>query len=163
MNVSRLARALVLAALVLTLAGCGDDSAEARLRQVIAQAEQTVETRDLAGLAAFVSRDYRDEQGLDKRGIVRVLIGYLLRHRNIHLFSRIQAIDWQDDQRHAQVMLLVAMADVPVDSMQTLRSLRADLHRFELRFIDGADGWQLTSARWRRARLDEILATDTEG
>lgn len=145
--------------LAISLAGCGGepDDPEQRLRAVIAAAEEAVEARSAKRAAAFIAPDYRDARGASKRDITGLLLGYLHRHRNIHLFTRIEAIDIDAAQGTARVSLLVAMAASPMPSLEAARSLRADLHRFALEFADGADGWLLTSAAWRRVGLDELL------
>jgi hypothetical protein len=145
--------------LVLLLAGCGGepDDPAARLRATIGDAEQAVEVRSLKQAAAYISPDYRDERGNDRRAVTRLLFGYLHRHHNIHLLTRIGDLQLADDGKHAAVQMHVAMAGVPIESLEALLSIRADLYRFDLRFVDTDEGWLLISARWQPARLDDLL------
>lgn len=144
--------------LALLLVACGTpDDPERRLRDAIAAGEQAVEARSLTDAAALVSPDYADERGMDKRAVVQLLLGYLHRHRNIHLLTRIADLTLDQDGRRAHVVLLVAMAGTPIASFDALEGVRADLHRFELQFLDGDEGWQLVRADWRRPSATELL------
>jgi hypothetical protein len=144
---------------VLLLVACGDapEDPESRLRAAIAAAQEAVEQRDLKGAAALISPDYRDSRGQDSRAASRLLLGYLQRHRSINLFSRIMELSLSNDARSARVRLYVAMTGAPIQSVDALATLRADLHHFDLQFTDSDAGWQLVAADWRRATLDELL------
>jgi hypothetical protein len=145
--------------LVLLLAGCGgqQDNPEAQLRAAIAEVEQAVEARSLKQAAAYISPDYRDGRGYDRRADTRLLLGYLHRHRNIHLLTRISELQLAADGGSAVVQLYVAMTGVPVESMESLVNIHADLYRFDLQFKVGDEGWQVTRATWQRATSDDLL------
>lgn len=149
---------LVLIILLMGLNACGEDakSPEAQLRERIATAEAAAEKRDLDTLRDMVAEQYDDDRGLDKRTVLQLLRGYFLRHRTIYLLTRIQNIDLPHPDQ-AQVTVFVAMAGQPIDTAQTLRSIRADFYRFDLVFEakDQTD-WQVTNASWRRAKLDDF-------
>jgi hypothetical protein len=140
------------------LSACGEDakSPEVQLRERIAMAEAAAEKRDLDTLRDMVAEQYSDDRGLDKRTVLQLLRGYFLRHRTIYLLTRIQNIDLpQPDQ--AKVTVFVAMAGQPIDTAQTLRSIRADLYRFDLIFkAEDPTHWQVINAAWRRAKLDDL-------
>lgn len=106
---------------------------------------------------AILSPEYRDARGRDHRTVRALLLGYLQRHRNIHLFTRITELELGADARRAEVTLFAAITAAPVQAVESLATLRADLHRFELHFVDGDEGWQLQRANWRRAALSELL------
>jgi hypothetical protein len=151
-------RWLSAALVALLLGGCGEaDDAEARLRGAIADAERAVEERALQRVTAILSPEYQDLRGRDYRTVRALLLGYLQRHRNIHLFTRITELELDAEGKRANVRLYAAMTAAPVQAVETLASLHADLHRFDLQFIDGDDGWQLLRADWRRAALSELL------
>ena len=153
----RLRWLIPLSALLLAACGGEPDDPEARLRSAIASAEQAVEARSLKQAASYIADDYRDDRGHDRRAVSQLLFAYLQRNRNIHLLSRIAELELDADGRAAQVLLYVAMAGSPIASLEEVATLRADLYRFELQFIDGQQGWQLLSADWRRAGLEELL------
>jgi len=150
----------LLLALLPWLAGCSGEpeSPEARLRALVATAEQAVEAGSLKRAAPLVAAGYRDERGNDRRTIVRLLFGYLQRHRNIHLLTRIADIQLGPQPDQAAMRLYVAMSGTPIASLDALDGgARADLYRFDLQLVDGEDGWQVSAASWRRARLSELL------
>lgn len=148
---------------LLFTAGCARDDAEARLRQTIADAEAAIETGELLRVPDFIAPSYRDARGLNKRGISRLLIGYLQRHRHLHLLTRVQSIGLDGAAQHAEVVLVVAMADVPLRSWQALQGARADIHRFDMRFVDTEDGWKLLDATWRQAGPGDLLGLGERG
>lgn len=143
----------------LLLASCGGepDDPRTRLRATIASAEQAVEARSLKQASVYLSPHYHDERGYDARAIRQLLLGYLQRHRDIHLFTHIAVLTLADDQRAADVRLYVAMSGVPIPSLEAVAELHADLYRFELHFIDTDEGWQLQRADWHHAELKELL------
>lgn len=148
---------LPLLGLLLTACAGEPDDPEARLRATIAQAEQAIEARELKNAAGFVASGYRDEQGRDARAVRQLLLGYLYRHRHIHLLVRIADLQLAEGGKAADARLYVAMTGVPLQSFEALVSVRADLHRFDLQFADGEAGWQVTAASWQRAGLDDML------
>lgn len=145
--------------LVLLLAGCGGepDDPEARLRATMAEAERAVEQRAIKQAAGYISPEYHDDQGRTDEAVRQLLAGYMVRNRNIHLFSRIAEVQLDDNGKAAGVRLYVAMAGVPIRTVEALVSVRADLYRFDLRFIDGEEGWRLVGAVWQQASIDDLL------
>lgn len=143
----------LLAALLL-LAGCSgeENSPEARIRQLLAQAEQAVERRSLDDSLALLADDYHDSQGHDRKAIARALFVYFQRNRQIHLLTRVSDIRLHPQEGSADVTLLVATAGVPLESFDALVSIRADLHRFDLLLRETGDDWLIQSAQWRRAQ-----------
>jgi hypothetical protein len=146
-------------AVLLLLTACGGepDQPEVRLRAAIGAAEQAVEARSLKQASGYIAADYQDDRGYNARALRQLLFGYLQRHRDIHLLTRITELQLAADGKSAQVRLYVAMAGVPIPSLEAAAQLRADLYRFDMHFIDGEDGWQVQRAQWRRAELDDLL------
>lgn len=143
---------------VFGLVACGDepDSPEARVKAYLARGEVAAEARDLQGLRAMISPAYRDDLGRDRRAVVRLLAGYFLRHRSIHLLTRVEHVAFAEETR-AQVVVYVAMAARPMTDAHALLSLRADLYRFELALVEQAGEWQLTSVTWRPAEQADFI------
>ncbi len=68
------------------------------------------------------------------------------------IFSRLSAPSiWLRTHRHAEVVAYVAMGGVPMDSVETAVSVKADLYRFDVQLVQGEDDWLITRARWQRA------------
>lgn len=144
-----------LLALVL-VGGCARDgeTPEQRITAVIEGVEQAVEEGSVKSAAALLDPGYRDEWHANRAAASRSLFGYLQRHRGVHLFTVIRSIALADDARTAQAVVYVAMTGVPVDSVETLIALRADLYRFDIELgLDADDAWRVRTARWQPADL----------
>jgi hypothetical protein len=142
------------------IAGCGrsdPQSPEEKIRAGIATAEAAAEQRDIGTLQGFVADDYKDQRGYDRRAVVRLLKGYLLRHRNIHLLSKITDFEIIEPGR-ASTSLLVAMTGRRIESAEQLWGLRADVFQFDLSWIRSDGEWRITSATWRRIRSDDFFS-----
>lgn len=142
------------------LSACSEEpeSAEAQIRAVIGQAADAAQNKELGELKDLIADDYQDDQGYDKKNISRLLALYFFRNQSIYLSTRIDSItlDSADNARQANVVLLVAMAGTPLPD--DLRGFSADLMRFDIIMVNqgGAD-WQLQSAAWRRADIQDFL------
>jgi len=154
-------RAIFLAALgtigLLPLVSCAPkDSPEAQVRALFARAETAAEQRDLAALRPMISDKYADAEGQDKKAIEAVLRFYFLRNQSIHLFTRIQGIEFPEPAR-ARAVVLVAMAGQPNKTGQELERLHADLNRFVITLTYEDKEWKVTAAEWRRAEPGDFL------
>jgi hypothetical protein len=129
---------------------------EEQIRKRIEQAERTVERKEWAALEGFVSDAYADEQGRDKHTVVQLLTQHLLRQGSVHLLTKTAEIRLLEFGS-AQVDLLVAAAATPVEGLDDLSRIQADLYRFDLTFQQENGAWQLTTAQWRTAALGEFL------
>ncbi len=144
-------------ALVL-LAGCRGERTgpEAQVRTLIQEALTAAEQKSVGTLRAMISEKYADEQGQNKRGIEALLRLHFLRNETLHLYARVPSVTLPQPDR-AEAVVLVAMAGVPIASVQDLPALRADLHRFEIGFAREDKTWRVQRAAWRRAELGEFL------
>ena len=132
------------------------DSTDQQIRQFISNAEHQLEQRAISGLKELSSENYRTDHNLDQKGILRLALGYFLSHQNIHLFTHIKEIHLTGPEQ-AHVKLFAATTGNPVSSMDSLINIRAQLYLFELSLIKEDGDWQVNQARWRRARINEML------
>jgi hypothetical protein len=142
------------------VAGCGKSDPhdpEGQIRAVIAMAEEAAQQRDIGTLKDFVADGYKDKRGYEKRSVVRLVQGYLLRHRNIHLLSKITDLEINEPAR-ASTSLLVAMTGRRIESAEQLWDLRADVFQFDLSWIQSDGEWQVANATWRRVRIDDFFS-----
>jgi len=144
-------------AAMLMLAACGGppDSPEARIRALIEDIEQAAESHEISVFRDVVADDYRDERGLDRQTVLRIVQGVLIRNQRIHLLSLARNIDVQGGEARAVVM--VAMAGQPIESTEALLNVRADLMRFDVDFARRGDQWLVTAVQWRRAEVNDFL------
>jgi hypothetical protein len=149
--------AIAAALLLLPLAGCGKrETPEQQVRALIARAEQAAGARRAAELRGYLSEQYRDDEGRDKRALDAIIRLSVLRHESIHLLTRISEVTLPGTGR-ARAVVYVAMAGQPLAGTGEVIRLNADLHRFELEFAQENSEWKVVSAHWRRADPDDFL------
>lgn len=144
---------------LLCLAACQRErlAPEAQVRALIQSAVAAAEQKRLGTLRDLIAERYQDDQGQDKRALENLLRLQFLRNESLHLFARIQSVTLAQPER-AQSIVLVAMAGVPIASVQELATLRADLHRFEIDWVQENKQWRVQRAAWRRAEAGEFLS-----
>ena len=142
-----------LIALLLAASGCGaGGSPESRVRAVVAEGEGAAESRDLGGLMALVSPDFRDGRGGDREELERYLRGYLLMHQSVHLLTRIESVEFPY-QDYARVRLTVGTLGRE-SAAATAFDLAADVHDVALELKLEGDDWRVVRAEWGSARRD---------
>lgn len=148
-----LPKTVLLLTLLLLMPACRDnpDSPEDQIRRFIEAGVQAAEKHSVDELGALVHDDYIDQQGRNRKQIGLLLRGYFLRHKSIHLFTRIDSIEILADNQ-ASVSLHVAMAGAMISDVDALSSLRARIYRFELQLIRQG-GWMLRHASWAPAEI----------
>lgn len=141
----------------LLLAACGDAplSPEAQLSHILEKAERHLEARDLSSAMSYVDPGYQDKSGRDFRALKGMLLGYLMRHKSIHILSKIEQIVLLSENE-AEVVLYAGLAATPQEQDARLSQWRGDLLRLELRFKHSDDDWLLQAARWRRAMPEDF-------
>jgi hypothetical protein len=143
--------------LTVVLAGCGEEPpAEQRLKAAIDSLVTAVEAGTPRDAGDVLHPEYRDDRHPDKRSALASLFWYTRQHRDIHLFTLMRDADIDEATGIASTTVLVAMAGVPLQSIESVISVRADLYRFDVdwRLADGE--WLVTSSRWQRADLSAL-------
>jgi hypothetical protein len=145
----------VAAAITLLVAsvGCGERlTPESRVRAVIAEGERAAEARDLAGLMALVSPEFRDGRGGDREELKRYLRGYLVMHQSVQLLMRVESLEFPYED-YARVGLTVGTLGRE-SAAATAFDLAADVHVVSLELKLEGDDWRVVRAEWRSARRD---------
>lgn len=139
------------------LISCSDEkqSPENEIRQYIESGKLAAENRSYRDLAELISEQYKDQKGLDKKRISNMARAYFLMHQNIYLLTKINSIDFQDDNS-VFVVLHVAMAGTEITNLNIISQLRARVYKFELQLIK-KDSWLLTQAKWKSADIQDML------
>ncbi len=141
--------------LVTLLINCGSETTpELIAKNFVEQGELAAEEGNARSLRALIAETYLDQESRTKKDIAGIVSGYLLRNKNIHIFSKIDSVSQIDDR--IEVQLFAAITAKPVKDLSELPSLNADIYLFELT-LQEVDEWQLTSATWRQALLDDLL------
>ena len=141
-----------LAVSVLMLSACGGEepSAEERVRALIEAMQHAVEAGSAQQSADFLHPDYTDPWHDSRRAALRSLFGVMRRHRDINLFTLVKVVELTPRQDRASAVVFVAMTGIPVQSMDALLSLQADLYRFELELAEEKGEWRILNSRWER-------------
>ena len=149
-------RKLFLLWIVLVVAACSDPDStpEAQIRSYIERGIEAAEQRSVDDLVEMMHPNYLDSQGNRPQQIEKILRLYFLRHKNIHLFSKIDSIELINDNQ-ATVKMHVAMAGSVIADVDALAALRAQIYRFELELVKQSE-WQLQHARWARASAADL-------
>jgi hypothetical protein len=132
------------------------ESAEARIRSLLAEMEVAAEAKDIRPLKAVVLERYADDRGNDRQAIVGLLAFHFLRNQSIHLLTRVTAVELPEPER-ALVTVYVAMGGRPIPNVDSLTRLRADLYRFDFALEETGNGWQVSRAAWRPAEARDFL------
>jgi hypothetical protein len=149
--VESLSRAALLV-FCLTLAACSGDqlSTEERVRALIDGMEQSIEAGSVRKTVNFLHADYKDPRHTGRQAAGRTLFGIMQRHRDIHLFTLTKTVELTPQQDSAKAVVFVAMSGIPVESVEALISVKADLYRFDLVLVEEQGEWHILSSRWQR-------------
>jgi len=140
---------VVLLVLLISCSGAETNSPEEQVRQTIESIKSHAENRSLSELMDHVSEQYNDHQGKDKTQIKRMIQLLFLRNQNIHIFSRIQSIDIQENV--AAVEISAAMAS-QATNLSNQNWIKANTFHFSvlLKNADNDSEWKVDSVSWRR-------------
>jgi hypothetical protein len=150
-------RWLILTVSLLLLAGCSsEDSPEDLVKQFLDTAEIAIEQGELGKVRELIADDYTDSQSRTKKELLNYLAYQVLRKQAIHLYTSVKDITFPTPQTGA-VEMFVAMSGAPADSKRVLLDLQADIYRFEISLRAKGPTWEVTSANWEPAMLDELF------
>ena len=142
---------------VVFLTACSADeiSKEDEIRQIIESGKLAAENRNHNNLADLMAKSYSDNKGYDKQQLINLVRAYFFRHKNIHLFIKIDEITFKGENK-VFVNMYVAMAGNVISDVNLLSSLRAKIYRFELQLIK-QDEWLINQAKWQRSSFKEMM------
>ena len=142
--------------IVLQLNACSDEkiSKEDEIKQYIESGIEAAENRNSSDLAELIGESYIDHKNLNKTQITKLARLYFFRHKNIHLFTKIDDIEFVAENE-ALVTLHVAMAGSVISDPGLLSSIRAKFYKFELELVK-QDEWLLQRARWQSANMSDM-------
>lgn len=132
--------------LAVLLAGCGAPPAgdpETEIRKLVATAEVAAQDGDFDALADLVANDYADRAGRDRREVLLLTRGLLMRYARLELLVRIDEVQVLSPQL-ASVRLAVIAAGA------SAAGLSADTFPLALSLRNEGAGWQVTQANWGR-------------
>jgi hypothetical protein len=136
--------------------GCGDErSPRQQVRDTLETAAEYAGDRDLDRLSEFVSEDYRDAEGRDRRALLQMVALYFRHVDTLFLRTRIRAIEIVGS-KEARATVVAAIADVPFSDLDQSR-LSADFVGFDLAFRREGKEWSLVDATWESVSPTEYF------
>jgi len=130
-------------------------SPEDEIKQYIESGKLAAENRSYSDLAELISEQYKDHKGLNKKRLKNMARAYFLTHQNIFLLTKIDSINFQNENS-AFVVVYVAMAGTVISDLNALSRLRSRIYKFELQLIKN-DTWLLEQAKWKSANINDML------
>ena len=145
-----------LACSFLLMQSCSDnaESPQDEIRAYIKSGVEAAENRDSDSLAELMHANYSDQRGYNRKQLTGLLRAYFFRHKNIHLFTKIDEIELLAENE-AIVRIHVAMAGSVIADVDALSALRARIYRFELQ-LTKQDEWLLRHAVWGPASIGDF-------
>lgn len=142
---------------VLALCSCGKKATDEELiRAAINRAAEAAEAKDTAGIMKFVSKDYRDDNGLDYNGIKGVVFGEFFRPGKIKVF--VTGVTVEVKGANALVTAKTALVrGKDVKSIKDVLPENADASRFTLIFKKEGKDWKLVNASWESISVAGLL------
>ena len=138
------------------IAGCNPHmSPEEEIKELIANVENRFEKRQASKLKKYISEDYMDAHGYTKKNLIRFAAGYILRHPNIHVNTRIKNVSFPESDLNAQMELIVAVSNKPFKDTD-LRLIQGDFHHFVVR-LEKVKKWQIRSLKWQKTTFEDYL------
>ncbi len=154
---------------VLALCSCGKKATDEELiRAAINKAAGAAEAKDIAGVMKFVSKDYRDDSGLDYNGIKGIMFSEFFRPGKIQVFVTGIMVEIKGgDPSQVEKALVIAKAALvrganpvkgnDVKSVKDILPDNADAFRFTLIFKKEGKDWKLINASWESISVAGLL------
>ena len=128
---------------------------EEEIRQLISRGEEAVENNEVGKVREMIADNYIDDKNRTKRDIISILTYHTLQQKSIYLLQVIDEI-LITDSMNGEVSLFVAMTGRPIDTNSLLPQFQADIYHFTISVTKDGNDWQVTSASWQPAVLDDF-------
>lgn len=129
---------------------------ETQFRNTLTIMEKAIENRHIDTFMDYIDPDYSDSQSRDRLDVQRIAQLHVLRNKNLHLFKHITELNLIEEES-AYLEILVAIAAKPIESAESLISMRAELMQFQVSFQYQDDFWKVISAEWSRASANDFF------
>ena len=142
------------------MSACSKESndPEEKIRQVITAIELAAEQKSATTVIEYLANDYNDKHHQKRQQVIRSLLGYFYRKKNIFLFSRISNIKLDpNDETKAEASVIMAMTATQVDAAEKLLTLKADIYRFDIKVSSIYGSWLITTGSWKKDSASSFL------
>lgn len=144
-------------AVALLLQGCSDTvTPEQEIREWMDQLETAAESTTIAPIRAAVATGFVDNHGNNREAIINITRGVLLARRPLHIFRREVSLNVADPMT-AELTTIVVGARTPVEDVEGAREAGVDFAWLKLVLSKSSGDWQVASAAWRAATVDDLL------
>jgi hypothetical protein len=135
---------------------CTPKTDEDQIRELMKEAGQLIEKKELSGLLDLLSDDYTDFRGRDKTRTKDMVQTYFREFRGIvvHLLStRIDGIDLDK----ASIRTDAAISSGAAQALRKLVPVSTDNYRFQIELIKKQDRWLIRYAEWKHIGVEELF------
>jgi hypothetical protein len=142
---------------------CVRPSEEARIRGVLKEALARAEKRDPAALMELFAPDYRDFQGRDSDGTLRLVTDYLDRYNGVVLHLLGARVGEPGTDGLVTVECEIVMSHGAAEVLRKLIRFTGEYYRFriDLRKTEAA-AWRFVYAEWESIGLGELFPESSE-
>ena len=137
----------LLVAVVLTSACKKPMSEEDKIRAMINDTADLAKDKDIKGILAHVSKDYRDPEGNDRNALKGILFVYLQGYEKVGVFVRDVQVTVNGDQAEAQVKVILTGGQDP-DKMGDMVPKSGGGYLIELKLAKQDGDWMVVRATW---------------
>jgi len=135
---------------------CGPKTDEDQIRELMKEAGQHIEKKDITSLMGLLSDDYSDYRGRDKNQTQDMVQTYFSEFRRIvvHVLStRIDEIDLGE----ATIRTDAALSSGAAKALRKLVPVSTDNYRFKIELIKKQGRWWIRYAEWIHIGFEELF------
>ena len=149
---------LILALLTCAFFGvsCGSKTEEDRIRELMKEAGQHIEKKDIDGLMSLLSEDYTDFRERDKRQTQDMVQTYFSEFRGIVIHVLSTRID-KIDPGGATIRTDAALSSGAAKALRKLVPVSTDNYRFDIELTKKQDRWLIRYAPWKHIGIEELF------
>jgi hypothetical protein len=134
----------------------GPKTDEDQIREMMKEAGQHIEKKDIPSLMGFLSDDYADYRGRDKSQTRDMVQTYFREFRGIvvHVLStRIDEINLGE----ATIRTDAALSSGSAKALRKLVPISTDNYRFMIKLIKKQDRWLIQYAEWKYISIEDLF------
>jgi ketosteroid isomerase-like protein len=135
---------------------CRPKTDENRIRELLQEAAQDIEQKDISRLTGLLSDDYTDQWGRDKNQTKDMVETYFSEFRGIVIHVLGTRFD-ELDLAKASIQTDVALSSGAARALRKLVPASPDNYRFEITLVKKQDRWLITYARWKYIDIEELF------
>jgi len=135
---------------------CRPKTDEDRIRELLKEAAQYIEQKDIPRLIGLLSGDYTDHRGRDKNQTKDMVESYFNEFRGIVIHVLGTRFD-ELDLAKASIQTDVALSSGAARALRKLVPVSPDNYRFEITLVKKQDRWLITYARWKYIDIEELF------